>query len=89
MIPEKTVVKKFPFIFSQKIFRLTFLIRLKFLQFKLSIESKRFLYMPVIKAIVPPEMPGIKSATPINIPLPKRRIVFFFNKNKYYLLTKV
>ena len=45
--------------------------------------------MPVINAIVPPDIPGIKSATPINIPLARRMIVLFFKKNEYYLLTKI
>ena len=84
-IPKKTGNKNFPLISFQKYFNPFFLILI--IEFRekelmLWISSS---YIFVINAIVPPDIPGIKSATPIIEPL-RKRMNFLWKFFKVYKL---
>ncbi len=66
--------------FSLNSLKLAFNNGFKKLNLILLIAEIRRSYIPVIKAIVPPETPGTISADPINNPLRKINIISFKSK---------
>ena len=79
IIPKIKVIKKDPFTSFQNDENLNFKINLSEFVFMDFIESISSSYMPVIKAIVPPETPGIISATPMKIPFKYKSGLIFIN----------
>ena len=79
IIPKIKVIKKDPFTSFQNDENLNFKINLSEFEFMDFIESISSSYMPVIKAIVPPETPGIISAIPMKIPFKYKSGLIFIN----------
>ena len=79
IIPKIKVIKKDPFTSFQNDENLNFKINLSELVFIDFIESISSSYMPVIKAIVPPETPGIISAIPMKIPFKYKSGLIFIS----------
>ena len=76
MTPKKRDSRKDPLILDQKTLKLPFI---NFLSENLSILFMRSWYIPVINAIVPPEIPGIISTEPIKTPIKYVKRLFFFD----------
>ncbi len=85
-IPKIKVIKKDPFISFQNNENLN--VKRSFSEFVLIdfIESINSAYIPVIKAIVPPETPGIISAIPIKTPFKYKSGLIFINYFAEFLL---
>ena len=79
IIPKIKVIKKDPFTSFQNDENLNFKINLSEFVFMDFIESISSPYIPVIKAIVPPETPGIISAIPMKIPFKYKSGLIFIN----------
>ena len=79
IIPKIKVIKKDPFTSFQNDENLNFKINLSEFVFMDFIESISSSYMPVIKAIVPPETPGIISAIPMKTPFKYKSGLIFIN----------
>jgi len=72
IIPPNMVNRKKPFSFFQTSVKPSFFIFFRVFQENELILSRSYLYIPVIRAMVPPEIPGTISAAPISIPFRKR-----------------
>ena len=79
IMPIKSTLRKFPFIFFQKTMNPSVFKLLRFFRFIELMDRMSSLYTPRISAIVPPETPGIRSAVPMATPL-KNNVRFFENK---------
>ena len=79
IIPKIKVIKKDPFTSFQNDENLNFKINLSEFVFMDFIESISSSYIPVMKAIVPPETPGMISAIPIKIPFKYKSGLIFIN----------
>ena len=79
IIPKIKVIKKDPFTSFQNNENLNFKINLSEFVFMDLIESISSSYIPVIKAIVPPETPGIISAIPMKKPFKYKSGLIFIN----------
>ena len=79
IIPKIKVIKKDPFTSFQNDENLNFKINLSEFVFMDFIESISSPYIPVIKAIVPPETPGIISAIPMKKPFKYKSGLIFIN----------
>ncbi len=79
IIPKIKVIKKDPFTSFQNDENLNFKINLSEFVFMDLIESISSSYIPVIKAIVPPETPGIISAIPMKKPFKYKSGLIFIN----------
>ena len=79
IIPKIKVIKKEPFTSFQNDENLNFKINLSEFVFMDLIESISSSYIPVIKAIVPPETPGIISAIPMKKPFKYKSGLIFIN----------
>ncbi len=79
IIPKIKVIKKDPFTSFQNDENLNFKINLSEFAFMDLIESISSSYIPVIKAIVPPETPGIISAIPMKKPFKYKSGLIFIN----------
>lgn len=78
-IPKIKVIKKDPFISLQNNENLSLKSNFNEFEFTDFIESINSSYIPVIKAIVPPETPGIISAIPIKTPFKYNSSLNFIN----------
>ena len=79
IIPKIKVIKKDPFTSFQNDENLNFKINLSEFVFMDLIESISSSYIPVIKAIVPPETPGIISAIPMKKPFKNKSGLILIN----------
>ena len=70
-IPKTKKKRKLRSAWFQDCFKLPLKAPFKKIKFIFEIASTNLLYIPKIRAIVPPETPGINSANPITIPLKK------------------
>jgi hypothetical protein len=68
-IPESKIIRKFPLIYFQNSPILNLNNNLSAVRSKDCMELSNSSYIPVIKAIVPPDTPGTTSAPPMAIPL--------------------
>ena len=88
-IPTKSIRIKVPSIFCQASCNFLFLTKFTIEKSNAWMALMSLSYTPKIKATVPPEIPGITSATPIAIPLKNKVVLFSLLFMKLLLSVKV